>query len=42
MIVRRGEGFELRLVDGNLFTVTVDDAENAVRVIRAHLRTLAG
>lgn len=42
VIVRRGEGFELRLVDGKLFTVTVDDAENAVRVIRAHLRTLAG
>ncbi|MEW2582047.1 hypothetical protein [Streptomyces virginiae] len=41
VIVRRGEGFELTLDDGKLFTVTVDDAENAVRVIRAHLRTLA-
>ncbi len=41
VIVRRGEGFELTLEDGKLFTVTVDDAENAVRVIRAHLRTLA-
>lgn len=40
VIVRRGEGFELTLEDGKLFTVTVDDAENAVRVIRAHLRTL--
>lgn len=42
VIVRRGEGLEVRMVDGKLFTVTVDDAENAVRVIRAHLRTLAG
>ncbi|MGW7315229.1 hypothetical protein [Streptomyces sp. NPDC054854] len=42
IIVRRGEGVELRLGDGKLFTVTVDDAENAVRVIRAHLRALAG
>ncbi|MER7462210.1 hypothetical protein [Streptomyces sp. NPDC097981] len=42
VIVRRGEGLELRLGDGKLFTVTVDDAENAVRVIRAHLRALAG
>ncbi|MFE5538613.1 hypothetical protein [Streptomyces sp. NPDC056492] len=41
VIVRRGEGFELRLGDGKVFTVTVDDAENAVRVIRAHLRALA-
>lgn len=41
VIVRRGEGLELRLGDGKLFTVTVDDAENAVRVIRAHLRALA-
>ncbi|MFB7462010.1 hypothetical protein ACFCZ1_00660 [Streptomyces sp. NPDC056224] len=42
VIVRRGEGLELRLGDGKRFTVTVDDAENAVRVIRAHLRALAG
>lgn len=41
VIVRRGEGVELRLDDGKLFTVTVDDAENAVRVIRTHLRALA-
>ncbi|MEU9236355.1 hypothetical protein [Streptomyces subrutilus] len=41
VIVRRGEGVQLRLDDGGLFTVTVDDAENAVRVIRAHLRALA-
>lgn len=41
VIVRRGEGLELTLDDGKLFTVTVDDAENAVRVIRAHLRALA-
>ncbi|ROQ99453.1 hypothetical protein EDE04_6007 [Streptomyces sp. 2132.2] len=41
VIVRRGEGVELRLGDGKVFTVTVDDAENAVRVIRTHLRALA-
>ncbi|MFB7169274.1 hypothetical protein ACFCYM_00310 [Streptomyces sp. NPDC056254] len=41
VIVRRGEGFELTLDDGKLFTVTVDDAADAVRVIRAHLRSLA-
>ncbi|MBW5483427.1 hypothetical protein [Streptomyces bambusae] len=41
VIVRRGEGVALRLGDGKLFTVTVDDAENAVRVIRDHLPTLA-
>lgn len=41
IIVRRGEGLVLRLGDGKRFTVTVDDAENAVRVIRTHLRTLA-
>ncbi|MEV6950613.1 hypothetical protein [Streptomyces sp. NPDC051183] len=40
IIVRRGEGLELRLDDGKLFTVTVDDAQNAVLVIRAHLRAL--
>ncbi|MBT2528296.1 hypothetical protein J7E91_23475 [Streptomyces sp. ISL-99] len=37
VIVRRGEGFVLRLGDGRIFTVTVDDAETAVRIIRAHL-----
>ncbi|MFI5544183.1 hypothetical protein ACIA6E_10405 [Streptomyces sp. NPDC051815] len=41
VIVRRGEGLALTLGDGKLFTVTVDDAENAVRVIRTHLRALA-
>ncbi len=41
IIVRRGEGLALHLDDGKLFTVTVDDAENAVRVIRTHLRALA-
>ncbi|MET9853831.1 hypothetical protein ABZY57_12880 [Streptomyces sp. NPDC006450] len=41
VIVRRGEALVLRLGDGKLFTVTVDDAENAVRVIRTHLRALA-
>lgn len=41
IIVRRGEGVQLRLGDGKLFTVTVDDAEDAVRVIRTHLRSLA-
>ncbi|CAL9369089.1 hypothetical protein SUDANB120_00826 [Streptomyces sp. enrichment culture] len=39
VIVRRGEGLALHLGDGRLFTVTVDDAENAVRVIDTHLRT---
>lgn len=41
IIVRRGEGLVLELDDGKRFTVTVDDAENAVRVIRTHLRALA-
>ncbi|MEW2414375.1 hypothetical protein AB0953_11715 [Streptomyces sp. NPDC046866] len=41
VVVRRGEGLALHLGDGKLFTVTVDDAENAVRVIRTHLRALA-
>lgn len=39
VVVRRGEGLVLRLGDGRVFTVTVDDAEAAVRVIRDHLRT---
>ncbi|MFC5801842.1 hypothetical protein [Streptomyces formicae] len=38
-IVRRGEGVVLTLDDGKTFTVTVDDAETAVRIIRDHLRT---
>ncbi|MGW0563279.1 hypothetical protein ACWDZ4_22385 [Streptomyces sp. NPDC003016] len=37
VIVRRGEGVVLRLGDGRIFTVTVDDAETAVRVVRARL-----
>ncbi|GAA2065514.1 lipoprotein [Streptomyces albiaxialis] len=37
VIVRRGEGLVLRLGDGRVFTVTVDDAEAAVRVIRSRL-----
>ncbi|MER6671742.1 hypothetical protein [Streptomyces sp. NPDC000983] len=37
VVVRRGEGVVLRLWDGHTFTVTVDDAEAAVRVIRARL-----
>ncbi|MGW7370122.1 hypothetical protein ACWGI8_43580 [Streptomyces sp. NPDC054841] len=38
VIVRRGEGIVLTLGDGRTFTVTVDDAEAAVRVIRDLLR----
>ncbi|MEV6396787.1 hypothetical protein AB0M39_18710 [Streptomyces sp. NPDC051907] len=41
VIVRRGEGVVVTLGDGLTFTVTVDDAEAAVRVIRDRLR-LAG
>jgi len=37
-VVRRGEGIILRLGDGHTFTVTVDDAEAAVTVIRDRLR----
>jgi membrane protein YdbS with pleckstrin-like domain len=39
VVVRRGEGVVLRLWDGHTFTITVDDAEAAVRVIRERLRT---
>ncbi|MDI3404745.1 hypothetical protein [Streptomyces cavernicola] len=39
VIVRRGEAVVLELGDGHRFTVTVDDAESAVRVIRDRLRT---
>jgi hypothetical protein len=43
VVVRRGEGVVLRLWDGHTFTITVDNAETAVRVIRARLRpTLPG
>ena len=38
VVVRRGEGIVLRLWDGHTFTITVDDAEAAVRVIRDRLR----
>lgn len=37
VVVRRGEGLVLRLGDGRTFTVTVDDAEGAVRCIRGRL-----
>ncbi len=39
VVVRKGEGVVLRLWDGHTFTITVDDAESAVRVIRDRLRT---
>ncbi|MFD3487289.1 hypothetical protein [Streptomyces sp. NPDC058665] len=39
VVVRRGEGLVLSLGDGRTFTVTVDDAEAAVGVIRDRLRT---
>jgi hypothetical protein len=38
VVVRRGEGVVLLLGDGHTFTITVDDAESAVRVIRDRLR----
>ncbi|MFE9172832.1 hypothetical protein [Streptomyces kebangsaanensis] len=38
VVVRRGEGLVLRLWDGHTFTITVDNAESAVRVIRDRLR----
>ncbi|MFB7928134.1 MULTISPECIES: hypothetical protein [Streptomyces] len=38
VVVRRGEGVVLELWDGHTFTVTVDDAEAAVQVIKARLR----
>ncbi|MGW0904777.1 hypothetical protein [Streptomyces sp. NPDC002853] len=41
VVVRRGEGLVLSLGDGRKFTVTVDDAEAAVRIIR-HRLSLAG
>ncbi|MGW6055611.1 hypothetical protein [Streptomyces sp. NPDC055189] len=37
VVVRRGEGLVLSLGDGRKFTVTVDDAEAAVRIIRDRL-----
>lgn len=41
VIVRRGEGLVLRLGDGRIFTVTVDDAESGVHAIRGLLRHAA-
>ncbi|MFE7778957.1 hypothetical protein ACFU5O_34800 [Streptomyces sp. NPDC057445] len=38
VIVRRGEGVILTLVDGRNFTVTVDDAATAVQVIREQIQ----
>lgn len=38
VVVRRGEGIALSLWDGHTFTITVDDAEAAVTVIRDRLR----
>ncbi|MGW0613625.1 hypothetical protein [Streptomyces sp. NPDC002788] len=38
VVVRQGEGVVLELWDGHTFTITVDDAEAAVRVIEARLR----
>ncbi|MBX9394718.1 hypothetical protein K4749_14200 [Streptomyces sp. TRM72054] len=38
VVVRRGEGVELRLWDGHTFTITVDNAETAVRIIKERLR----
>ncbi|WP_405875771.1 MULTISPECIES: hypothetical protein [unclassified Streptomyces] len=38
VVVRRGEGVVLRLWDGHTFTITVDNAEAAVRVIKDRLR----
>lgn len=40
VVVRRGEGVVLTLGDGRVFTVTVDDAEAAVQVIRERLKLL--
>jgi hypothetical protein len=37
VVVRRGEGVVLILGDGHRFTVTVDNAETAVRIIRDRL-----
>lgn len=39
VVVRRGEGVVLQLWDGHTFTITVDNAETAVRVIRDRLRS---
>ncbi|MES5820281.1 hypothetical protein [Streptomyces sp. RG80] len=41
VVVRRGEGIVLSLWDGHTFTITVDDAEAAVRIIRDRLHSRA-
>ncbi|MDN3024120.1 hypothetical protein [Streptomyces sp. S.PB5] len=41
VVVRRGEGVVLRLWDGHTFTITVDDAEAAVQIIRDRLHPRA-
>jgi hypothetical protein len=38
VVVRRGEGLVLILGDGHRFTVTVDNAEDAVQIIRNRCR----
>ncbi|MGW7518534.1 hypothetical protein ACWGJ2_23405 [Streptomyces sp. NPDC054796] len=42
VVVRRGEGVLVRLGDGRTFTVTVDDAEAAVRHIRERIEAMEG
>ncbi|MEU6375629.1 hypothetical protein [Streptomyces sp. NPDC046909] len=41
VVVRRGEGIVLSLWDGHTFTITVDDAEAAVAIIRDRLHSRA-
>ncbi|MFB7740102.1 hypothetical protein ACFC08_38455 [Streptomyces sp. NPDC056112] len=41
VVVRRGEGVVLRLWDGHTFTITIDNAETAVHVIRDRLHPSA-
>jgi hypothetical protein len=41
VVVRRGEGVVLSLWDGHTFTITVDDAEAAVEIIRDRLHSRA-
>ncbi|MEU1892298.1 hypothetical protein [Streptomyces pristinaespiralis] len=42
VVVRRGEGLAVTLNDGGRFTVTVDDAAMAVRVLRARIAHIKG